>query len=161
MVQQALTEIKRVGYLPNPFSTRKDHPMNKRSHIIKIKPSECHGYHVVNEDGMVWRTEIPKDEVPHKYKYKASIPDSRIDHCSFESFGWHHASADTIDELIEAIKSFDVPYYSQDTFLNELRIKDAKDTRDDRQIELHWDGRGTTITRGEYNLNNMTAYTSL
>lgn len=118
--------------------------------------------HVINEDGMAWTTDIPDcpSEELNMKKYKASIPDERLDHCSFESFGWHQAWADTIEELVEDIKSFDVPYYSEDIFLNRLINRDANDKIFDRQVELYWDGRGTKITRGEYNINNMTAYTS-
>lgn len=119
--------------------------------------------HIINEDGKAWTVDMPncaREELSNK-KYMASIPDKRLDHCSFESFGWHHAWADTIEELVEDIKSFDVPYYSEDAFLNQLINKDANDKRYDRQVELHWDGRGTKIIRGEYNINNMTAYTSL
>ena len=118
--------------------------------------------HIVNDDGMAWTTDMPDCPIEElgKKKYKASIPDRRLNHCSFESFGWHHAWADTIEELVEDIKSFDVPFYSEDTFLNQLINNDANDKTDDRQVKLHWDGRGTTIVRGEYNINNMTAYTS-
>lgn len=118
---------------------------------------------VINEDGLAWTTDMPdcSREELFKKKYKASIPDKRLDHCSFESFGWHHAWADTIEELLEDIKSFDVPYYSEDAFLNQLINKDSNDKKYDRQVELYFDGRGTKITRGEYNINNMTEYTSL
>lgn len=117
---------------------------------------------VINEDGMAWTTDMPdcpREELGKK-KYRASIPDSRLEHCSFESFGWHLSWADTIEELVEDIRSFDVPYYSEDAFLNQLIKKDADDQRQDRQVELHWDGRGTKITRGELTSDNMTAYTS-
>lgn len=118
--------------------------------------------HVINDDGMAWTTDMPKcdrKELNDK-KYQASIPDKRLDHCSFESFGYHIAWADTIEELVEDIKSFGVPYYSEDDFLNWLIKKDSEDTRCDRQVELHWDGRGTQITRGKLSFANMTAYTS-
>ena len=117
----------------------------------------------INSDGMVWVTQYPSVDKTielNKKKYSASIPDERLEHCSFESFGWHHAWADTIDELIEDIKSFNVPYYSSSEFLNQLRAKDKAETADDRQIELHWDGRGTKITRGQLTYKNMTEYTS-
>lgn len=94
-------------------------------------------------------------------KYRASIPDQRLEHCSFESFGYHQAWADTIDELVEDIRSFNVPYYSEQNFLQELRARDKRETADDRQVELFWDGRGTRITRGELTYKNMTEYTSL
>ncbi len=128
--------------------------------INKHKPKPWE--HVINSDGMAWTTEIPediKDEIKQK-KYRASIPDERLDHCSFHSFGWHQAWADTIDELIKDIKSFNVPYYSENAFLNTLKTKDKNDTRQDRQVELYCDSRGTRVTRGDLTLNNMTAYTS-
>lgn len=119
--------------------------------------------HVINNDGKAWTTDMPKCERGEltKKKYIALIPDERLDHCSFECFGYHRAWADTIDELIDDIRSFNVPYYSEDAFLNSLRNKDTEDTRNDRQIELHFDSRGTRITRGELTINNMSAYTSL
>ena len=118
--------------------------------------------HVINEDGMAWTTDMPdcSSEERANKKYMALIPDKRLDHCSFESFGWHHAWADTIEELAEDIRTFGVPYYSEDAFLNQLIKKDAEDKREDRQVELHWDGRGTKITRGKLTLFNMTEYTS-
>jgi len=128
--------------------------------IERLDPKNVFGYCVVNDDGKVWRTVFPKDARKIAAKYNASIPDKRIDHCSFESFGWHRVWADTIDELIRDIKSLDVPYYSDDVFLNELIKSDRSDTRNDRQVELYFDGRGTKITRGALTLNNMTDYTS-
>ena len=66
--------------------------------------------HIINEDGKAWTVDMPncaREELSNK-KYMASIPDKRLDHCSFESFGWHHAWADTIEELVKDIKSFGV-----------------------------------------------------
>ena len=77
-----------------------------------------------------------------------------------ESFGWHQAFADTIDELVEDIRSFGVPYYSGGRFLSMLRDNDKKEIARDRQVELYFDSRGTKVTRGEYGINNMTEYTS-
>jgi len=116
----------------------------------------------VNDDGLVWERVFP---VPHpvmsEYKYHASIADKRLNHFDFECHGYHCAWANSIEELVEDIKSFGVPYYSDATFLDKIMKKDADDTRDDRQVELHWDGTGTKITRGQLTYNNMTAYTSL
>lgn len=116
--------------------------------------------HVINDDGMAWTPEYPKGDFRGK-KYRACIPDERLDHMSFECFGYHQAWADTIEELIEDIKSFDVPYYSESKFLQNLKEKDEKNKINDRQVELFWDGRGTSVKRGSYNINNMTSYTSL
>jgi hypothetical protein len=119
------------------------------------------GEHVVNSDGMVWTVKYPKHEKGELDKiYKASIPDKRIDHFDFDCFGYHKCWADTIDELIDDIKSLDAPYYSEDNFLNKLREADKDNVKMDRQVTLHWDGRGANIVRGEFNFNNMTAYTS-
>lgn len=129
--------------------------------IDKHKPKPWE--HVINDDGMAWTPKIPEcnpGELSEK-KYTAQIPDTRLDHCSFDCFGYHKAWADTIEELIQDIRSFDVPYYSEDRFLKELQKKDTEETRNDRQIELYWDGRGTCIKRGKMTLNNMTEYTSL
>lgn len=121
----------------------------------KPKPFE----HIVNYDGKAWTVIMPKGNVKDK-KYKAIIPDKRLDHCSFECFGYHYAWADTIDELMEDIISFEVPYYSTKEFTDQIRQKDLLNNSQDRQVELHWDGRGTTITRGNLTPNNMTEYTS-
>ena len=117
--------------------------------------------HVINEDGYAWTVEFPNREEIADKKYSASIADTRLDHCSFECHGYHHAWANTIEELIEDIKSFHVPQYSDKAFFDELRRKDKADPRDTLQIELYWDGRGTKITRGKLSYGNMTAYTSL
>ena len=131
-----------------------------RTTIEKRKPKmPCD---VVNEDNMVWcprMPECPKTEL-NKKKYYASIPDVRLNHMDFSGFGYHLAWADTLDELIDDIKSFGVPYYSEEQFLNNLRNRDANDNRHDRQVALYDDSRRTRVLRGEYNLNNMTAYTS-
>lgn len=133
-----------------------------KTEIEKLDPSQCLGYHIINDDGKVWITKYPENcPAMNDVKYNASIPDARIDHLSFDCFGYHHVWADTIEELINDIKSLNVPYYSEDIFLNRIIKRDKSDTRDDRQIELYWDGRGTKITRGKITLNNMTAYTSL
>ena len=115
----------------------------------------------VNEDGKVWepRWTVNRSELVNK-KYHASIPDKRLFHFSFDSFGYHGAYADTIKELIEDIRSFDVPYYSSSSFLDELCRKDVENTQDDRQVLLYCDGCGTKITRGQMTLMNMTDYTS-
>lgn len=134
--------------------------MHKKSEIVRIHPSKAMGEKIVNEDGYVWETEVPKDTEPHAYLYHACIPDARINHFSFESFGWHQAFADTIDELVEDIRSFGVPYYSGGRFLSMLRDNDKKEIARDRQVELYFDSRGTKVTRGEYGINNMTEYTS-
>ena len=131
-----------------------------RTTINKHKPRTWE--RVVNDDGMVWTTEMPgvSNKELSKKKYKAAIPDSRLDHCSFEYFGYHLAWADTIEELVEDIKSFGVTYYSEAEFLDCLVEADKNNKVDDREVELYWDGRRTKVTRGEFNLNNMTAYTS-
>lgn len=118
--------------------------------------------YIINNDGLVWEAVTPPELRADKkdYKYTADIPDERLDHCSFKSFGYHHAWADTIDELIEDIKSFNVPYYSEKQFLNKLRKADKADKRDNMQVRLHWDGRGTIIKRGRLTYDNMTGYTS-
>ena len=127
--------------------------------INKHKPRPWE--HFVNEDGYAWTVEYPdRNEIKDK-KYVASISDKRLDHCTFECHGYHHAWADTIEELIKDIKSFHVPQYSSEAFFNELLHNDKADTRDTLQVELYWDGRGTKITRGKLSYGNMTAYTSL
>jgi hypothetical protein len=131
-------------------------------HTIIDKHRKKPWEHVINNDGMVWTAEYPKNtEGLHKKKYQAMIPDRRLDHFDFDSFGWHKAWADTIEELLEDIRSFEVPYYSEDDFLDKLVQSDKEDERQDMQVELYFDGCGTKVTRGEYNINNMTAYTSL
>ena len=135
--------------------------MYKCTHIVKTHPSEavC-ADPVINEDGMVWKAVMPKDVNDRDYEYHASIPDERIDHSDFESFGWHHVYADTIGELIKVIRSFGVPYYSENKFLNNLKKKDKTDTKRNCQTMLYCDQRGAKVTRGEYNIDNMTWYTS-
>jgi hypothetical protein len=62
-------------------------------HTIIDKHKQRMGEHVVNKDGMVWTTEMPKcpsEELRNK-KYKAIIPDKRLDHFDFDCFGYHHA----------------------------------------------------------------------
>ena len=96
--------------------------------INKHKPRPWE--HFVNEDGYAWTVEYPdhyaiKDLLSKKYV--ASIADERLDHCTFECHGYHHAWADTIEELIEDIKSFGVVNYSNNAFFNMLRNKDKVD----------------------------------
>ena len=129
--------------------------------IIKMDPTPPYMF-PINPDGKVWLTKnpnVPKDILASK-KYHACIPDERLYHCRFESFGWHYAWADTIGELIKDIRSFSVPYYSENKFLNDLKKRDANDTRSNLQVELHWDGRGTSVKRGHLTMDNMTEYTS-
>jgi len=128
-----------------------------RTEIKKTRPMPWN--HVINDDGMVWDAVMPKD-CSHEGKYRAHIPDARLEHCSFESFGFHAVWADTLDELIEDIKSLGVPYYSGKDFSDRIRKADSADKRDGRQVELYFDGRGTKVTRGELTYDNMTAYTS-
>lgn len=128
-----------------------------RTIVKKSKPMPWS--HIINDDGMVWDTVMP--EGSREGKYKAHIPDARLEHCSFECFGFHTAWADTLDELIEDIRALGMPYYSDKAFLDRIRKADAEDKRADRQVELYFDGRGTKVTRGELTYNNMTAYTSL
>lgn len=129
--------------------------------VIEKRTPESYN-HIINNDGLVWKAVVPPELRADKkeYKYNACVPDERLDHCSFEFFGYHHAWADTIDELIEDIRSFNVPYYSENQFLNELRKADKADKRNNMQVKLHWDGRGTTVTRGQLTYDNMTSYTS-
>ena len=131
--------------------------------IAKHRPRSNQEIEVANEDGMVWEPVWPEGsdqkELAGK-KYLASIPDKRLFHFSFSCTGYHTAAADTIDELIDDIRALNVPYYSSSRFLDELRRKDTEDTRDDRQVELYCDGRGTSVKRGKLSINNMTAYTS-
>ncbi|MCR5206680.1 MAG: hypothetical protein K6E47_16745 [Lachnospiraceae bacterium] len=128
-----------------------------RTEIKKTRPMPWS--HVINDDGMVWDAVMPKG-VSREGKYRAHIPDARLDHCSFECFGFHTAWADTLDELIADIKALGVPYYSDEAFFKRLRRADAGNTYNDRQVELYYDGRGTTVTRGELTYANMTDYTS-
>ena len=45
--------------------------MHKKSEIVRIHPSKAMGEKIVNEDGYVWETEVPKDTEPHAYLYHA------------------------------------------------------------------------------------------
>lgn len=119
--------------------------------------------HFTDEDGNAWTIKYPEgfpDIGPGKYR--ATIPDARLDHSTFECFGYHHAWAETLEELIKDIKTFGVPEYSKNArFLRSLIRRDKEDTRDDMQVDLYCDSRGAIVTRGELTLNNMTPYTSL
>ena len=117
--------------------------------------------HVINPDGKAWTIDYPSPSNIQKKPYHASIPDARIDHLDFECCGFHLAWAETIEELIEDIKSFEVSGYSDPGFFNQLIENDRNDQNHDRQVKLYEDSRGAKITRGEYNTKNMTAYSSL
>lgn len=117
--------------------------------------------HIINEDGMAWTVKVTEEYKEYEGEYSALIPDARLDHCDFEGFGYHRVKAQTIEELIADIKAIGVPYYSENGFLKTLLKIDAENKVDDRQVELYFDSRGTKVTRGTYNINNMTAYTSL
>ena len=95
--------------------------------------------------------------------YSAHIADARLKEFSFESFGYYNISADSLDEIFDAIDELGIsPYAYNSQFKNRVYTEnDSTSNISDRQVELYWDGRGTKITRGEYTVNNMTEYTSL
>ena len=116
-----------------------------------------------DEDGNAWTVKYPEG-YPNvgEWKYRATIPDIRLDHSTFQCTGFYYAWAGTLEELIKDIKTFDVPEYSKNArFFRSLIRRDKEDTRDDRQVDLYLDQRGAKVTRGEYTLKNMTPYTSL
>jgi hypothetical protein len=111
----------------------------------KPQPWERH----VNEDGKVWTAVLPKDfkREEDEKEYMANIADSRLERSEYEGYGNHYAWAATIEELIDDIKSFNAPHYSEnEEFLKSLIEKD-KDEKRKTKVELYSDFRGTKIVR--------------